>query len=314
MPLGRPVVPDEKRIHSGCSKGTATGFEFAIAVRGEIVDGKRGLQRRQPRTQRSDVFALVPVLAAEPVAVRGHQRLGLELPEPVQRCLRRIVLTTGAPDRADGRRAQKRDHRLGDVGQIADDTITEADASRAQGIGERRGTTQQLVPRHLAVRPLFADVDDRRPIGACIAEDLVGVVQGGARKPPGTRHLAALENRLLPAVTETEIVPHCGPEAVDVRHRPLPQGAIVRKRVAGALLGESREVGDSGVGDIAVCRNPLWHCRSRQRAVHPPSIVYDAPVTMPADGDASQTANEPTSCGSTRRFTALSFRKMSAIT
>ena len=288
-------------------------LEFAIAARGEIVDGKRGLQRRQPRTQRSDVVALVPVLAAEPVPVRGHQRLGLELPQSVQRCLGRIVLTTGAPDRADGRRAQKRDHRLGDVGQIADDTITEADACRAQGVGERGGTTQQLVPRHLAVRALLADVDDRRPVGARVADDLVDVVQRGTRKPPGTRHLAARQHRLR-AVSNLEVVPQGGPEAVDVRHRPLPQGMVVRERGARALLGESREVGDSGVGDILICRDPLRHFGSRQRELHPPSIMYEAPVTMPADGDASQPTSEPTSSGSTRRLIALSLRKISAIT
>ena len=55
-----------------------------------------------PALQRSDVAALVPVLAAEPVPVGGHQHLGLELPQSVQRCLGRVVLTTGAPDRADG--------------------------------------------------------------------------------------------------------------------------------------------------------------------------------------------------------------------
>src|SRR5690606_17770437 len=44
----------------------------------------------------------------------------------------------------------------------------------------------------------------------------------------------------------------------------------------------------------------------RQRALHPPSIVYEAPVTMPAASEASHPASEATSLGSTRRLTALS--------
>src|SRR6478735_4327389 len=42
------------------------------------------------------------------------------------------------------------------------------------------------------------------------------------------------------------------------------------------------------------------------RAVHPPSIVYEAPVTIPAFSDASQPAREATSSASTSRLTALS--------
>ena len=42
------------------------------------------------------------------------------------------------------------------------------------------------------------------------------------------------------------------------------------------------------------------------RALQPPSIVYDAPVTMPALGDASQATRDATSSGSTSRLIALS--------
>ena len=50
MPLGRPVVPDENRIHSGWSKGTARRSRVRDRCRAARSSTKRGPQRRQPRT------------------------------------------------------------------------------------------------------------------------------------------------------------------------------------------------------------------------------------------------------------------------
>ncbi len=57
--------------------------EFALTPRREIVGGKRGAQRRQPRTKVGDVVALVQILSREPIDVRGDQHLGLQLFERI---------------------------------------------------------------------------------------------------------------------------------------------------------------------------------------------------------------------------------------
>ena len=72
-------------------------------------------------------------------------------------------------------------------------------------------------------------------------------------------------------------------------------GAYVRLSFAGRHLRHRRG---------AAPDRPL--ARRGQRALQPPSIVYDAPVTMPAFGDASQPTSAATSSGSTRRLIALS--------
>ena len=56
--------------------------------------------------------------AAVAVAVGGEQHGRLELAEPAQRGARRVVHPAGRPDRAEARRGEERDDRLGAVGQV----------------------------------------------------------------------------------------------------------------------------------------------------------------------------------------------------
>src|SRR4029079_6754179 len=96
------------------------------------------------------------------------------------------------------------------------------------------------------------------------------------------------------------------------------QRLIVHHRRLCPLLHEPGEVGDACVLDIAFRRLPLGHDGGLggvcHRALPPPSMVYDAPVTIPAAGEASQPTRAATSSGSTNRLIALSFSKLSATT
>ena len=199
-----------------------------------------GPQRRQAGPQRGDVVALVVGLAAVAVAVRGDQDDRLELPEPVQRRLRRIVLPAGAPDRADARGRQERDDRLGDVGQIADDPVTRPTPCARSVCANAAVRPTAIRPRQLGGLPVLADVQDRRPVGARVAHDLVGVVQRGApgnHRAPGIS--GVVQHGFARRGSPSRSNPTARPEAAEVVDRPLPQRLIVRHRRAGALSGRS---------------------------------------------------------------------------
>src|SRR5690606_14310492 len=102
--------------------------------------------------------------------------------------------------------------------------------------------------------------------------------------------------------------PHLGKRCGHLLPRQVRRGDPVHQQHRGRRLRADRGLpyadleiaaGD-GDGDGVP---PGCQCH---RAVHPPSIVYDAPVTIPAASEASQPASEATSSASTRRLIALS--------
>ena len=285
-----------------------------VGLRGERRCQHGGPQRRQAGLQRGDVVALVVGLPAVPIAVGGDEDDRLELAESVQRRLGGIVLPAGAPDGAEARGREERDDCLGDVGQVPHNTVSCRHPVRAQRLRECCSTPEQFVPRQLGDLSVLADVQDRGPVGARIAHDLVDIVQPHTGKPPRTRHVRVVEHA-IGRVAEFEVLPQRAPERGRVVDRPLPQRPIVRHRRAGALLHEAGEVGDARVRDIAFRRLPLRNIDGLcHRALQPPSMVYDAPVTIPAAGEASQPTRAATSSGSTSRLIALSFSRISATT
>ncbi len=228
MPFGSPVVPDEKRIHSGWSNVDRCCRELrTVGRRGELGCHDGGAQRRQTGLQRGDLVALVVCLAAELVALGRHQYDRFELTEPVQRRLGRVVLPAGAPDRTDARSGQERDHRLGDVRQITDHPVARRDAKGLQSLRECGGAAQQFGPRHLRRRAAFGDVEDRGTVGTCVAHHLVDIVQPGTGEPRRAGHPFVIEHDFRP-VAEVEVVPHRRPERGRIVGRPLPQRPIVR--------------------------------------------------------------------------------------
>ena len=64
-----------------------------------------------------------------------------------------------------------------------------------------------------------------RGLGVVLAgEDVLGVVEAGAREPLGAGHLAAAEGALDLAVgLDAEEVPDRGPEGLEVGDRPAPE-------------------------------------------------------------------------------------------
>ena len=134
------------------------------------------LEGRDLRLQPGDDLAAVEVLAAVAVAVDREQDLGLDLGEAVDDAAGAEVRRAARPDRADARRREEGDDRLGDVGQVGGDAVAGADAELAQPRGDGRDLGAQLAPAQLVELAQLRGVQDRDLVVVLAAEDVLGVV------------------------------------------------------------------------------------------------------------------------------------------
>ena len=86
---------------------------------------------------------------------------------------------------------------------------------------------------------------------------------------------------------------------VDEQHR----GRGIRRP---APVAEPRRRIPQADAQVATVHGDVDGAVATHRAVHPPSIVYEAPVTIPALSDTSQPTSEATSSGSMSRLIAFS--------
>ena len=130
---------------------------------------------------------VVPLAAVE-VAVGGDQHARLDLAEAIEHALHAEVRRARRPDRADRRRAERRDDRLGHVRQVPGDAIAGLDARAPQRRREPR-RPRRTAPRSVSVR--------RRPpsplkmiAGAVVApaQQVLGEVQRGVGKEARAGH------------------------------------------------------------------------------------------------------------------------------
>ncbi len=193
------------------------------------------------------------LLAAVPVAVDGEQDDGFDLLEAVQDAAGSEVGGAGGPDGADGGRGEEGDDGLRDVGQVAADAVSGADAEGAQLGGERADLAAQLGPGHGAWLMGLVDVQEGglvRAVGRG-AQGVLGVVEGGFGEPLGAGHGAVAEDaRVGRREAYVEPLGDGFPEGVQLVHGPLVQGGVAAfGRGAVVLGGPSLEPGDAGLGD-----------------------------------------------------------------
>ncbi len=247
------------RFERGVARGGLLPPDCAGHFAGcESRDHDGRCERGHAGAQLLDLAGTRMLLAAEPVAVGGHQHRRFELSQAVQRGRRRIVLPARGPHGTDAHGREERDDRLRHVGQVADDTVSGPDAERAQGRGERPGLPHQLGPRHRLPVAGLALVHHGGPVGSGVAHHVVDVVEPGLREPDGPGHRVDGQSR--PGIrprADLEVLPHRLPERAHVVHRPLPQRPVVRERPPRAAFDPAREVGDAGAGDVLVGRHPL---------------------------------------------------------
>src|SRR5689334_14858490 len=144
-------------------------------------------KRWQRAAQFLDHAALVMATASIGNGVRCDQYFRLDLLEAVDHGRRGHVGRADAPDRADARRGEECDDRLGDVREISGNAVAAAYAKASQMQRERGDLPPQLKPARLAQYAVFAGADDRRlPRGlrrVDMPKHLVRVVDQRTRKP-----------------------------------------------------------------------------------------------------------------------------------
>ena len=207
----------------------------------------RVLDRRDRGDDLGHALAAIEVAPAVAVALGGDQDLWLDLLEAIDHCGGSELGRAARPDGADARAGQERHHRLGHVRHVRRHPVAALHPEPAQPGGAARHLIRELVPAQLAQRLGLRRVHDRRLPRPRPSEQVLGVVQLGAREPLGSRHLAATQHALVGRV-DLEPVPERAPEAVEVLHRPSPQLVVV---------GEPARPHEAGhLGRVRVRRGP----------------------------------------------------------
>ena len=226
---------ERHRLEGERRRGSARSSAQPIAVGPRALRG--GAEARDPHGGAQPGQAggdlphhLDPVedLAVVAVAVDRDEHLRLDLAEPVDHARRAEVRRAGGPDRAEARRGEEGDQRLGDVRHVRGDPVAPADAEPDQA-GADPGDLLGAARRSVRVR---RSPDSSRKItavrpGSRGRQRVRRVVDRRAREPAGAGHRPA-EHGPVPALAhDLEEVPHRRPELGGGVHRPAPQLVVV---------------------------------------------------------------------------------------
>ena len=246
MAFGSPVVPELNSTYSGWSAATAvnvgvagrgrraarpTSCPAAAVVAVEVRDVHDVAQRRQGGDDLVDLLGPVDVLGAVAVAVDGDEHDRLDLGEAVDHRAHAELRRAARPHRADRRRGEEGDQRLGDVRGVGDDTVAAPTPSRRSPAAAAATSARARPTSARSARGSGCGRRRRRRRGAPAAggEGVFGVVERGAGEPrtPGIVPPASMAvGGVVPA--------HAGergrrpPEAVE-----LGDGPGVQRRVVG---------------------------------------------------------------------------------
>ena len=205
------------------------------------------LDRGDRRNDLGHTLAPVEVPTAVAVALGGDQHLRLDLLEAIDHSRGSELGRAARPDGPDARARQEGHHGLRHVRHVRRHAVAAVDPEPAQPGRAARHLISQLVPGQLAQRLRLRGVHDRRLARPRPAEQVLGVVQLGAREPFGAGHLAAAEHALVGRV-DLEPVPEGRPEAIEILDRPAPERVVV---------GEPARPHEAGhLGRVRVRRGP----------------------------------------------------------
>ena len=216
-----------------------------IALRRRIVKEGHDDQLRHTRQRRDDLRAARHAIDPLPrvvIAIGDEQHLRGDLPEAIEHPAHAEIGRTGRPDGADARRAERPDHRLGDVGEEPHHAVTRSDT----GGTERTGTAAHRISefdegQRPAAPPLVARDDRRRPVAT--PQEILREVEPRPREPlrPGSpmrrghavaidQHRVPWQGRPWPLPSRCRDHPGQPPEL-----RPEPLGLTYRPGVPGLI-------------------------------------------------------------------------------
>jgi hypothetical protein len=232
------------------------------------------LQARQAGRDLRGLGAAVEFPAAVAVPVGADQHLGADLAKPVEDAAPAEVGRAAGPDRSDAGRREHGDHRLRDVRQVGGNPVAGPDTHVAQPGGQDAHLAGEDRPGQPLQGDGFAGEQQRVPAGPLalpgpgaplVPQDVLGVVEPGAREPLGAGHGAAAEHRGgRRGRPDAAVVPDGLPEAVQIGDRPPPQGVVAGEFVAAGLAEPAGEAGDVRAGHL---RGAGVHSRSPSRTL-----------------------------------------------
>ena len=195
------------------------------------------LQRRQPRAYRGHLLATVDVPVPPAIAGDRHQDGRLELAQPVEDAARPELGGAGRPDRAEARRGQEGDERLGDVRHIGDDTVAGPDAEPLEPHPRPPDLLTQLTVGQLERATGLRAREQRDRVEVLVTPHGVRrVIEPRSREPLGAGHGVGGEHPLVRRRRpDLEEVPERAPEAFEVRDRPAMEVVVVGEREPTAL-------------------------------------------------------------------------------
>ena len=171
-------------------------------------------ERGQRRANRRELVAPVDRAVAVAVAVDGEEHRRLELRQPIDDAAGAELGRAARPHGAEARGRREGDERLGDVRQVGDDPVARADPEPLQSGARACDLLAQIGERELTPVARLRVGDDRDPVRVLVvADEVLGVVEPGAREPRRARHLLVGEDCVVPSVRlDLEEVPDRGPE------------------------------------------------------------------------------------------------------
>ncbi len=250
------VVASGEQVLPGQDARQADGAGPFKGVRGQVGDDDGGAQAGQPLGHLGQDSERVERPPAVGVAVDADEHGRAYLGETVRKAGGPEVGGAGRPDRSDSGGGEHRHHRVNTVRQHGADPVARSHPQPAQARGGGRDLAAQFVPGHHGRGGVLAYGDHRRrrPVAG---QSILGVVHLGGREPSGARHPRVGERGPVPAFAlDRAEVPDRVPEAVEIVHRPLPQGGGVGQPSA-PFGGQPLEVGgDPGGADPLRGRRP----------------------------------------------------------
>ena len=212
------IVPAYRTANSG-EFGDRTTGTFEIRHDDHLFD------RRQPGDDLGHLVRNRQRLAVVPVAVDGKERAWLDLAEAVEHAAHAEIRRAGRPDRAEGRRPQHRDDRLGKIGDISGDPVAGGETGRAHRGSHPRCHRRQLRMRDMAAIAILAAEHEgvRSVFAAARREEVLGEIEACVGKPARPRHLVSVDERTRAALADDAgVVPDRAPECFALVVRPSP--------------------------------------------------------------------------------------------
>ena len=239
------------------------------------------LQRRQSGDDFCELVMARQDLARIAIAVAGDQHFGFCLPETIQHAAHAEVRRAGREHRANARRRQHGNQRLGAIGHEGCHAVAGHDALPTQHSRKARHIAAQPGPCHRRSVDTFI-VEIKRHSVVVARQQVLGEIQRGVGKEIRTGHRVVVQHACALGADDTAEIPDLAPEGFARRHRPAVQIGISLHRHAMPRRHMVHEGPHIGTRNVSGGWRPERLVRTRQSVVshvrpRPPFFFFAVP-------------------------------------